>query len=717
MVGDHIQLPATVFFPNASQTKYNRSLFERLIDNNFPHQILDIQYRMETTIRSFVGQTFYSDVLKDSHLSQKKINDCAIYKILDRSLNFSFFHLENSHEKFCNFTKSYYNETESEAIIFLIKSLHMKIDDFVRNKKNYFENFENLNFKIAIIAPYKAQVKYLIEQVDQRIPEYKNIIEINTVDSFQGREQDIVIISCVRSNAAFSSAKANKKENIGFLNDFRRMNVALSRAKYACFVIGDYFTLEVNEYWNKLIAYCKKISNFFIIEKQFINSIRNKYDFFALLKAFKSAATLDNKAKSVVIQLISTEDNDKVSTYKEASKSRKNKSVINLLEDYEEEDCNTIVNKVQEGIKMNNININNNFSTTAAPKEKELSSNNSDIDTNNIPILKKQCKNLNVGSLSNAVNSRLITIDQPSVDNLEEGEIYAQADAPQNKGLKNDEENQNKSDYSSDEPVILSMKQSASLSSEDVNNLKSLKLLEIQFYAKALRLQNNSDSRADNNNNKNNINSINVKNSETGYNRQRLDFANNIHNNEISKAEGNYNYLKTNVIVDMSNNSSSCNGKKKLEINITKQQSNFVIFPKKELPNSDTNNLLKPSPHKTSSNSSLNLNINLALDEDSNTNTAYCSSSINSSSNSNTTSNIQNKEKRNSNKNVNIITNNLPSLSSINDRLKNKTFIHKNAQHTSSSDNMTIEYGSLSNLKKDDMNVSLLSRKLLRDGN
>ena len=66
------------------------------------------------------------------------------------------------------------------------------------------------NFKVAVIAPYKAQVRKLIQAVERMIPESKDLIEINTVDSFQGREQDIVIISCVRAN----STNFQKKENI-----------------------------------------------------------------------------------------------------------------------------------------------------------------------------------------------------------------------------------------------------------------------------------------------------------------------------------------------------------------------------------------------------------------------------------------------------------------------------------------------------------------------
>lgn len=296
MVGDHIQLPATVFFPYATQTKYNRSLFERLIDNGFPKQVLSIQYRMERNIRKFVGQTFYEDLLTDSTLNKKNIDQSNIFEIFDKSLNFSFFHLENSREKFCPYTKSYLNELECQAIIFLIKNLQNKIMKFINptNSNYYLDIQTQLNYKFAIIAPYKAQVKYLIEEVDRCIPEYKSIIEINTVDSFQGREQDIVIISCVRSNSNFYNNEqmnclGKNKENIGFLNDFRRMNVALSRAKFACFIVGDHFTLSKNKYWEKLLDYCKNLNNFFILNKEFLEKVKynSEFDYLGLLSKRK----------------------------------------------------------------------------------------------------------------------------------------------------------------------------------------------------------------------------------------------------------------------------------------------------------------------------------------------------------------------------------------------------------------------------------------------
>ena len=90
--------------------------------------------------------------------------------------------------------------------------------------------------QIAVISPYKAQAKKL-----QRLFEE---VEIDTVDAFQGREKDVVIISFVRSN---------KYGNIGFLKDFRRLNVSISRAKSKLILVGNLNMISQNEMYDFLL--------------------------------------------------------------------------------------------------------------------------------------------------------------------------------------------------------------------------------------------------------------------------------------------------------------------------------------------------------------------------------------------------------------------------------------------------------------------------------
>ena len=93
---------------------------------------------------------------------------------------------------------------------------------------------------IGIISPYADQVKIIQE---------KTPVEVKTVDGFQGREKEIIIISTVRSN---------DYGNIGFLSDLRRLNVAITRAKRKLIIIGNTDTLKANPTYSRLIDFARE---------------------------------------------------------------------------------------------------------------------------------------------------------------------------------------------------------------------------------------------------------------------------------------------------------------------------------------------------------------------------------------------------------------------------------------------------------------------------
>ena len=337
LVGDHMQLPATVFYPKAAQILYNRSLFERLIDNKYPRYILTVQYRMQSNISEFISNAFYDNKLVNDESHVININKEPFYSLVKISQNFSFFDISYGEEIFEEGKKSYYNEYEIKFCFKLIKKLitliknqiinyenkinnkksnkdkipegnniNQKKDENNKNENNQLEKVskneknnseiqneeEELiailkNYKFAIICSYKSQVNKFreIKKIDKFFNNQKiNDIEINTVDSFQGQERDIIIFSTVRANfkdensledgeiPSFpeqSNQNSNNNEKnvgIGFLNDFRRMNVGLSRAKVGCFVVGHFETLKNNSYWKKLMNYCKDKNSFFKVE-------------------------------------------------------------------------------------------------------------------------------------------------------------------------------------------------------------------------------------------------------------------------------------------------------------------------------------------------------------------------------------------------------------------------------------------------------------------
>ncbi len=104
--------------------------------------------------------------------------------------------------------------------------------------------------KMGIITPYKAQLFALRSHFGNAFGvDEADTIEFNTTDAFQGRECDIIIFSCVRANAT---------GGIGFMNDFRRMNVGLTRAKSSLWILGDATALSQGRFWKDLLADARK---------------------------------------------------------------------------------------------------------------------------------------------------------------------------------------------------------------------------------------------------------------------------------------------------------------------------------------------------------------------------------------------------------------------------------------------------------------------------
>jgi superfamily I DNA and/or RNA helicase len=134
--------------------------------------------------------------------------------------------------------------TNPDEAGFLVKHLIHLVADL--GSKN--ESFPS----IAIVSPYKQQVQLLnalIEESEALIP-YRDKIAVNTIDSFQGQERDVVYISLTRSNS---------DGNIGFLSDTRRMNVAMTRARKKLVVIGDSATLSKSAFYADFIRYAEQL--------------------------------------------------------------------------------------------------------------------------------------------------------------------------------------------------------------------------------------------------------------------------------------------------------------------------------------------------------------------------------------------------------------------------------------------------------------------------
>ncbi len=236
IAGDHKQLPPTVVSDNR---ELKESLFEKLIEA-LPDlsQMLRIQYRMHEKIMGFSNREFYEGkLIADASVKEHTIADLDLgeperYRDILDETPIVFVDTEGTEaaERLPDRSTSYENPKEAEIVKALIEEL---------------ETMGAKPEQIGIITPYAAQVKLLKKLIDTE----EKVYEIKSVDGFQGREKEIIIISFVRSN---------DRGEIGFLQDLRRLNVALTRAKRKLICIGDSKTLTCNETYQRLIAYIEK---------------------------------------------------------------------------------------------------------------------------------------------------------------------------------------------------------------------------------------------------------------------------------------------------------------------------------------------------------------------------------------------------------------------------------------------------------------------------
>ena len=159
------------------------------------------------------------------------------------------------------------NSTEAHFALHLYTSLVNGVGHIVNQQK------------VCIITPYSQQAAVLRRVFSHSLgPEYTNRVEVNTVDAFQGRESNIVIFSCVRAAGS---------RGIGFLSDVRRMNVALTRAKYFLFVIARCESIVKNPYWADLVAHARDKSSVIRVPT---NRQKQSFAELASLKALKPEA-------------------------------------------------------------------------------------------------------------------------------------------------------------------------------------------------------------------------------------------------------------------------------------------------------------------------------------------------------------------------------------------------------------------------------------------
>ncbi|XP_008543227.1 probable helicase senataxin [Microplitis demolitor] len=295
LVGDPQQLPPTILSQKAKEYGYDESLFGRAqkvfeSESIKPIVILDTQYRMVDAISQWPNNYFYKGAIKNA-ASVAPLNFCN-YKVFNHS--------------YCQDSDGHSNPIEAVLVANLVKVL--------LEKRKLIKSDKEIS--IGVITPYQKQRK-LINQLlnppeekkillkkgtesnddldkknddldkentgdkagdcdDKKGKEDKNDnkekkvdavkpnkIEVNTVDSFQGSECDVIIMSCVRSNG------------IGFVKDPNRLCVSLTRAKHSLILCGNFSTFRINDMWQNLLDDAQSRGVYFNVSNDELKTITN----------------------------------------------------------------------------------------------------------------------------------------------------------------------------------------------------------------------------------------------------------------------------------------------------------------------------------------------------------------------------------------------------------------------------------------------------------
>jgi ATP-dependent RNA/DNA helicase IGHMBP2 len=218
LAGDHLQLPPTVLSNEAARLGLNKSILEisiATVENIF---LLNTQYRMREAIAGFSSNYFYNGLLQ----SAQHLNNTGAHIFFIDTAGSGY------NEKHGTDGSSLQNEGELQIVVKLIET----------------QSLEPLH--TAFISPYAGQVAAAKDILPKQM-------RISTIDSFQGQEKEIIILSLVRSN---------DDGDIGFLKDYRRMNVAITRAKEKLFVIGDSATIGADAFYTSFLNYIEKYGTY-----------------------------------------------------------------------------------------------------------------------------------------------------------------------------------------------------------------------------------------------------------------------------------------------------------------------------------------------------------------------------------------------------------------------------------------------------------------------
>lgn len=240
LAGDHFQLSPTIKSDEAARNGLNVTLLEKCV-NLHPEAVvlLEEQYRMNAAIMGYSSKVFYQDKLQ-AHSS------VTSHLVFESDIPLCFIDTAG-----CGFEEKQEGTSVSnpDEAAFLFKHLNSYAEEIATHLSEEF--FPT----VAIISPYREQIKILKDQLQNSpgLQKHAAKISVNTIDSFQGQERDIVYISMTRSNSEGS---------IGFLADVRRMNVAMTRARKKLVIVGDSATLSSLKFYADFINYAENAGGY-----------------------------------------------------------------------------------------------------------------------------------------------------------------------------------------------------------------------------------------------------------------------------------------------------------------------------------------------------------------------------------------------------------------------------------------------------------------------
>ena len=350
LVGDHCQLGPVVLCKNAAKAGLKISLFERLVKLKIKPHMLQVQYRMHPKLSEFPSNTFYDGNLQNGVSADERFHFNVNFPWPNNNKPTFFYHIVGT-EEFSASGTSYINRQEADMIGLIVKTF-MKCT--VKAEQ------------IGIITPYEGQRCYIVSHISKNIGITE--IEVASVDSFQGREKDYIILSCVRSN---------DHNGIGFLDDPRRLNVALTRARYGLVIVGNAMALAKHQLWSNLLYHYKEMG--LLVEgqlgsfKELIITLQpprryipEKMSFerenqnLNMNSTFTSVSNTNNNDLSISYNMDLNSNNKNINAYEELF----NNATLSRFSDFgytNDTESVTHFNKVVNVLRKNPITINNEF--------------------------------------------------------------------------------------------------------------------------------------------------------------------------------------------------------------------------------------------------------------------------------------------------------------------------------------------------------------------